>query len=71
MALEAKQKLADFAKDTQKLNQVFPALEHNLITRFPKEHKVQTPLQQLFTQYVNCYLSMFPDFTSSKSSKSQ
>jgi hypothetical protein len=61
VAFEAKKRLPDFVKETQKLNAEVPPLNRELLTRFAYEPKVQKPLQDFLKEYMTCYLTMFSD----------
>lgn len=54
-------------KETQKLNDLVPELDPQELRCFPNEIKVQRPLQELFREYMECYLTMLKEFDSSPS----
>lgn len=52
-------RLSDFTTETAHLNNNFPRLQYEYLTRFPNDLNVQKALQRLFREYLDCYLSMF------------
>ncbi|KAK4500156.1 hypothetical protein PRZ48_008342 [Zasmidium cellare] len=66
-AFIARQRLRGITEVTRKLNDKVPrALTQNTdkLVKYPHETRIQKPLQQIFKEYMNCYLSMFSEFSS-------
>lgn len=69
-AFEAKIRLPTFIEETKKLNSQLPAgLVEKELVRFPYDINVQKPLQEIFKEYMNSYLSMFSGFATYPTSK--